>query len=198
MAIHEPLLVNKPVPVPSGTADFEKKRGAILDNFAKCVPQEYRIAPSYILEPRRDVTGIPRECGILDDVELEITEQYDATGLAEAIAANKYSAVQVTTAFLKRSIVAHQVSCCLTQWFPDEALKRAQELDEYLAREGRTVGPLHGVPISIKQHIPLANAWSDIGFFSTRHFDESDSVLVSLLRNLGAVFYCKTNRKHTR
>jgi amidase len=198
MTINKPLLVNIPVPVPQGTADFEKKRTAILDNLARSVPPQYRIACNYITEPRRDVTSIPRECGVLDDVDLEITEQYDMTSLAAAIAVKKYTAVQVTTAFLKRSIVAHQLSCCLTQWSPEAALQRAQELDEFLAREGKTVGPFHGVPISLKQHIPLANSWSDIGYLSTRHYDASDSALVSLLRKLGAVFYCKTNRKYLR
>lgn len=30
------------------------------------------------------------------------------------------------------------------------ALKQAKELDEYYEKEGKTVGPLHGLPISLK------------------------------------------------
>lgn len=45
--------------------------------------------------------GIPRECGLLTGKELEITENYDATGLAEAIRERKLTCVDVTTAFCK-------------------------------------------------------------------------------------------------
>jgi hypothetical protein len=34
--------------------------------------------------------------------------------------------------------------------FFDEALERAKYLDERLAKDGKPVGPLHGLPISIK------------------------------------------------
>lgn len=46
--------------------------------------------------------------------------------------------------------MAQQLINCLTEIYFEEAIKRAEELDEYLAREGRTVGPLHGLPISFK------------------------------------------------
>ncbi|KAM3419584.1 hypothetical protein BST61_g2923 [Cercospora zeina] len=194
MAAGDSVPVIITVPVPPGSEGFEQKRAAILEDFSKKVPAKYRIASHYIENPPRDVTSIPRECGVLDPIDLEITENYDVTGLADAIAAKKYTAVQVATAFIKRSIVAHQLSCCLSQWFPDEALKQAEELDQRFAREGRTVGPLHGVPISIKQHLPQAGTWSDLGFLATRQYDEADCNLVAILRSLGAVFYCKTNQ----
>lgn len=47
------------------------------------------------------LVDIPRESGILSEYELEITEQYDATALAEAIASRKLSCIDVTTAFCK-------------------------------------------------------------------------------------------------
>ena len=34
--------------------------------------------------------------------------------------------------------------------FFDIALERAQELDDYYSKYGKTVGPLHGLPISLK------------------------------------------------
>lgn len=39
---------------------------------------------------------------------------------------------------------------CALEMFPDIALARAQYLDDYLAKHGKTVGPLHGLPISLK------------------------------------------------
>jgi amidase len=34
--------------------------------------------------------------------------------------------------------------------FFDEALERAKYLDERLAKDGKPVGPLHGLPVSVK------------------------------------------------
>ncbi|KAH0286420.1 amidase [Aureobasidium namibiae CBS 147.97] len=186
------LPIIQTLPVPAGSADFEQKRALALEEFASKVPVEYRIPRHYIESPPKDVTPIPRECGILDDIELDITEQYDATALAHAIAAGKLTAVSVAKAFIKRSIICHQISNCLTQWMPELALKRAQELDNYFSRTGKTMGPLHGVPISVKQHIPLADTDSDMGFLATKAHNPQDSLLVAILRSLGAVFYCKT------
>jgi amidase len=39
---------------------------------------------------------------------------------------------------------------CLTETFFDEALERAKFLDEYMENEKKPIGPLHGVPISVK------------------------------------------------
>ncbi|KAI4718774.1 fatty-acid amide hydrolase [Aureobasidium sp. EXF-10727] len=178
--------------VPAGTADFENLRWSILDKFDAKVPKDLRIPQHFIENPPQDVTQIPRSCGILTFHELEITENYDAVGLAAAIAARKYTAVEVVKAFLRRSIICHQITCCLTRWFSEDAIKQAQALDEYLARTGTTVGPLHGVPVSLKEHIPIEGQETCFGFISATMESEEDSDLTALLRNAGAVFYVKT------
>lgn len=180
--------------VPNGTPEFEEGRKALLQSFYDKIPKDLLIPRLIIDNPPRNVTKIPRECGLLSSQELDITEKYDATTLATAIASRKYSAVQVATAFSKRAIIAHQVTCCLTQWFMDDAIKRARELDEYLETTNRTVGPLHGVPISIKEHMPIASTASSVGYFNTITKDDKDSQTTRILRDLGAVFYCKTNQ----
>ena len=105
-----PFPLIQTLPVPKGTAAFEERRAKILQDFIDKVPEEYYIPQHYIVSPPRDVTSIPRDCGILTAQELEITETYDATGLAEAIAARKYTAVEVATAFSKRAIICDQIS----------------------------------------------------------------------------------------
>lgn len=39
---------------------------------------------------------------------------------------------------------------CLIEFFPDEALETAQMLDDYFKKHKRPIGPLHGLPVSIK------------------------------------------------
>ena len=188
----KPLQIIQPVPVPKGTPEFEELRAKILKDFSDKVPEEYHIPKRYIDNPPRNVTSIPTTCGILGDEEVEITEKYDAVGLANAIATRKYTAVTVAKAFSKRAIICHQLACCLTEWFPAEAEARARELDEHLERTGKTVGPLHGVPISIKEHMPIAGHPSSTGYVATMTVDEKDCQMVAILRSLGAVFYVKT------
>ncbi|KAI7774301.1 hypothetical protein LA080_008988 [Diaporthe eres] len=183
------------VPVAKGTPEYEALRDRIVQQqFADKVPKELLLPPEIIKNPSRNVTSIPRDCGLLTADELEITESYDATALAQAIRERKLTAVAVATAFAKRAIIAHQLTCCLTEWFMEEALARAKSLDDHLASTGRPVGPLHGVPISIKEHVQMAGHWSADGYIASRQIDGEDSHVVAILRGLGAVFYCKTNQ----
>ncbi|KAF4948161.1 hypothetical protein FGADI_9856 [Fusarium gaditjirri] len=188
------MYVNNPVPVPTGSPEHEAKRASLVKALADKVPTELCLGPEYFKDTPLDVTKIPATCGILTDEEVAITENYDATGLAEAIARRKYTSVAVARAFCKRAIIAHQLTCCLTQWFYDEAIQQATKLDEYLTEHGTTVGPLHGVPVSIKDHIPLAGTFASLGILATTEYDEHDSPLPTVLRKAGAVFYCKTNQ----
>jgi len=186
--------VFQPVPIPKGTDEYEAKIKSILDEFAAKVPESLILPESIISNPPKNVTAIPRESGLLTPEEIEITEDYDAVGLAEAIASKKLTAVAVATAFSKRAIIAHQVTCCLTEWFMDEAIERAKYLDEYLEKNGKTVGPLHGVPISVKEHQALKDHYTSFGFLDTRKLDEADAQMVRIFREAGAVFYVKTTQ----
>ena len=39
---------------------------------------------------------------------------------------------------------------CLTEILFEEGLERAKSLDKYLEEHGKVIGPLHGLPISLK------------------------------------------------
>ncbi|KAK2596562.1 hypothetical protein N8I77_013447 [Diaporthe amygdali] len=183
------------VPVAKGTPEYEEHRDRIVqEHFTDKVPKELLLPSEIIKSPPRNVTKIPHDCGLLTSHELDITENYDATALADAIREHKLTAVAVATAFAKRAIIAHQLTCCLTEWFLDDAVAQAQALDDHLAATGKTVGPLHGVPVSIKEHVQMAGHWSADGYISSRQVDSEDCNLVAILRSLGAVFYCKTNQ----
>lgn len=166
----------------------------MLEEFAAKVPDNLRLPIELINNPPKNVTGVPKECGLLTPEEFAITEEYDATALAGLIASKKLTAVAVATAFSKRAIIAHQLTGCLTEWFMDDAIEQAKRLDEHLQSTGKTVGPLHGVPFSVKEHLPLAGHYSSIGLYDTRVKDKEDCHIVEVLRDAGAVFYCKTNQ----
>ncbi|KAH7119185.1 acetamidase [Dactylonectria macrodidyma] len=191
------LSIVQPVAMPRGTPDFEAKRASLLKAFAEKIPLDYLLPKELLDNPPVDVSSVPTTCGILTEEEIDITETHDAVGLADAIANKKYSAVAVAMAFSKRAIISHQLTCCLTQWFMDEAVEQAKRLDGYLAEHGKTVGPLHGVPISIKDHVPIAGTFSSLGCFSSIIEDDKDSHIIAILRAMGAVFYCKTNQPQT-
>jgi amidase len=171
--------------LPPGTNAYEKQRAVILARLTVKVPSDLILPPSLIANPPNDVSSIPTTCGLLTDREIEITENYNAVDLARSIASKDLSAVEVTRAFAKRAIIAHQLTCCLTQLFMDEALERAKELDKYLEQHGKPIGPFHGVPISIKEHIPVAGTYSSQGSLASTVFNENDSHMVESTSHFG-------------
>jgi amidase len=140
---------------------------------------------------------IPRQSGIMSEKELDITEKYDVASLLAALAESKISAVEVTTAFSKRAAIAQQLTNCLTETYFDQALERANELDAMKA-EGKSAGPLHGLPISLKDSFHVKGSEATIGFVSfLDKMSEENSPLVDILLEQGAVIFVKTNIPQT-
>jgi amidase len=44
---------------------------------------------------------------------------------------------------------------CIHEFFPEAALAQAKELDAYFAKNKKTVGPLHGLPVSLKDQLRI-------------------------------------------
>ena len=71
------------------------------------IPRDWLIdIPS---EGVKDVTSIPTSCGLLSEKETEITETIDVDVLLQKLATAEWSSVEVTEAFYKRAIIAHQL-----------------------------------------------------------------------------------------
>jgi amidase len=145
-----------------------------------------------------DVRSIPRSSGILTSHELSITENYDATSIVDAIRTHKFTAEEVTIAFCKRAAIAQQVCNCLTEIFFGDAIERAKFLDKEYARTGKTLGPLHGLPISLKDTFKVKGYDASIGIASLAEKPaKENALLVDILLENGAVLYCKTNVPQT-
>ncbi|KAM0791969.1 hypothetical protein ACM66B_000472 [Microbotryomycetes sp. NB124-2] len=131
---------------------------------------------------------------LLTPRQLEITSM-DASQLLQAIATKEVSAVETLTAFGIRTAVAHKLTCCLTDLFLDEAMEQARELDRVLQQTGRTVGPLHGLPISAKDQVQLKGRITSTSFLSlhvTATPEQNDCLLAQVLRSSGAIFFNHT------
>ncbi|EAW06969.1 general amidase GmdB [Aspergillus clavatus NRRL 1] len=160
------------------------------------IPSEWRLGAEFLaLIPshgRLIEDHVVRRSGILSKAELDITERYTATELLLKLAQGELTSLAVTTAFCKRAAIAQPLTSCLTEHFFSRALERAQYLDEYLLREKKVVGPLHGLPVSIKDSFCLEGVQTTVGEPAT-----SNSALVDMLLNMGAVLYAKTNIPQT-
>lgn len=180
----------------TGNASYRTKVNSILENLEDRIPSDLRLPASLLENPPLDVTGIPESCGLLTSAEIAITE-LDATEVCAQIAKGELSAVDTVVAFGKRAAIAHQLTACLTDFFLDEAAEQAQKLDDYFQREGKVIGPLHGLPISIKDSIPIKGRPGSGGFLSNFEVSPDDCDMTRILRSLGAVFYVKTNQPQT-
>lgn len=145
------------------------------------------------------VLDVPKTSGILTQKELEITENYDATDLVALMSKGELASTDVVTAFCKRAAIAQQTTNCLTEIMFEEALARAHECDAYLKQHGRPIGPLHGLPISLKDSFNVRGVQSTIGYvsFIANPPSSTNSSLVQILFDAGAVFYVKTNLPQT-
>lgn len=82
----------------------------------------------------------------------------------------------------------------MTEIFFDGALKEAVRLDEHYRKHGKVIGPLHGVPITLKDQFDVEGADSTIGYVSRAlRPAKEDAVLVQILKDLGAIIIAKTN-----
>lgn len=166
--------------------------------------QEYRDASIARIHPavpdvphssQLNATSIPGD--ILKDVEREITES-PSEELLHRLAQGKLKCIDVTNAFLRRAAIAQKLVNCITELLPEHAQERAIYLDQYLASNGKTVGPLHGLPISVKEHIGMKGLGLNAGFASWwDHKGLDDAHVLKILWDAGCVLYARTTQPQT-
>lgn len=82
----------------------------------------------------------------------------------------------------------------LTEVLFEEALERAKDLDAYFAKNGVVVGPLHGVPVTLKDQFNVKGFDSTLGYVGRSFSPASDdAAVVKMLKSLGAIVIAKTN-----
>jgi amidase len=115
------------------------------------------------------------------------------TALAKAIRDKRVSAVEVVEAHLRRIEAVNPALNAVVQMAGDRARAEARAADQALAR-GEIRGPLHGVPMTIKDSLDTAGVVSTGGTTGRATFvPERDATVVARLRAAGAILLGKTN-----
>ena len=116
-----------------------------------------------------------------------------ATDLAKLIREKKASAVEILEAQLEQIAKHNPRINAIVTLNEKNARKRALEADDALAR-GESWGPLHGVPVTIKDVFETAGLRTTSSFKPLKnHFPEQDATVVARLRQAGAIILGKTN-----
>ncbi len=113
--------------------------------------------------------------------------------LASAVRAGELSAVELTEAFLARIGAVDPLLNAIPTLVPERALVEAAAADRR-ARQGLPLGPLHGLPIAVKDLMDTAGIRTTYGSpLYADHVPTADSLLVERLRAAGAIVIGKTN-----
>ena len=119
--------------------------------------------------------------------------QLSATDLAGRIARRETTARAATESVLSRIAEVNPKFNALASVTPDKALQAADAADAVQAR-GETLGPLHGVPVTIKVNIDVQGEATDEGVHAFKdNIANSDSPLVQSMREAGAVVVGRNN-----
>ncbi|KAL4863004.1 hypothetical protein BDV12DRAFT_190004 [Aspergillus spectabilis] len=156
---------------------------AVREALQASIPQTWKLQPSH-KDGLQDVTKVPGTCGLLSEQDPSITD-LDASTLVDKIARGELTATRVTEAFCARAAIAHQL----------KALERVRELDEHLKMTGKPVGPLHGLPIALKDSYDVPGHATTWGYaFNTSHraTRESASPQAGLLLETVSNLYGRT------
>ena len=162
----------------------EESYAAVSPSIPDCpsnLPRNVTIVPSKLL---------PKDVISITEMPVEI--------LLDKLASGAVTTTATITAFLQRAGLAGKLTNCITELLPRRALGRAKYLDAYLAANKKPIGPLHGLPISVKEHIGMKDLDLNAGFVSwVGRTSPDDAMILKLLWRAGAVFYARTTQPQT-
>lgn len=116
-----------------------------------------------------------------------------ASEIAEKIKSRQFTSLEIVNVYLDRIEKFNPALNAIVTLDKDMALQRAKEADEALAK-GELWGPLHGVPITIKDNLATRGLKTTNSFPDTEDFvPDFDATVVARLRAAGAIILGKTN-----
>lgn len=160
--------------------DWKALGEAKRDSVNALIPKSWVLtSPIPPATEQRDVTGKYIQ-QYLSPREIEITET-DAVGIVKNTTSGTWKSREVAEAFCHRAALAHQLASdfhqppglrlwltlqvnCLHEIFFDAALADAQKLDDYYAEHKKPLGPLHGLPVSLKDQFHVKDVETTMGY----------------------------------
>jgi aspartyl-tRNA(Asn)/glutamyl-tRNA(Gln) amidotransferase subunit A len=119
--------------------------------------------------------------------------ELSALELARLIATREVSPVEVAQETARRLDATEPILHAFVLRLDDEALAAARTAEQEIAA-GRYRGPLHGIPVAIKDNIAVAGTVSAAGTrFLADNVTPEDAEAVRRLRAAGAIVVGKTN-----
>ena len=113
--------------------------------------------------------------------------------LARRLRRREMSSIELLQLYLQRVAQHNPRINAVPVLDAERALARAQQADAALAR-GEIWGPLHGLPMTVKESFNVAGLPTTYGFEAFRnHQASTDALTVQRLKNAGAVIFGKTN-----
>jgi amidase len=106
------------------------------------------------------------------------------------------TATQLVQAYLKRIQAYDQAGPKLNVviYLNPKALEEAAALDEHLRRTGKFVGPLHGIPVLLKDNVNTTDMPTTGGSLSLAGYQPAtDAAIAQKLRSAGAIILAKVN-----
>ncbi|KAL2865945.1 amidase signature domain-containing protein [Aspergillus lucknowensis] len=187
------------------TEAWKAKATAKREALSSLIPPEWRLPTP--VPPPSELPNVTREIRrYLSPQEISITES-SAVEIVTKTSTGQWKCEAVTRAFCHRAALAHQMINCLHEIFFDAAIDSARSLDEYYGNHRKPRGPLHGLPISLKDTIHVEGVQTSMGIVGWLDTVEGQSrgphpehtkrgyssLIVQNLQGLGAIPYVKTS-----
>ncbi len=119
--------------------------------------------------------------------------RWSAADLAKAIQEKRLSSQEVIQAHLDRMEAVNGKVNAVTVVLSEEALRGAREADEAVAK-GAALGPLHGVPMTVKENIDLLGSATTLGVVAFKNaMPPHDAPHISQLKEAGVIPIGRTN-----
>lgn len=135
------------------------------------------VGPHFLEAPCKPILSVPPQVSARSLVDFRFPEPVALAGLKS------------------NSLTMDVQTNCVTEVLPHTAIQRAKYLDEYLATHEKPIGPLHGLPISAKEHIGIKGLGHNGGFVGWwDHVAPDDAHILQLLQNAGCVLYVRTTQ----
>ncbi|KAI1855595.1 hypothetical protein JX266_000460 [Neoarthrinium moseri] len=178
-----------------------RKRESVL---AK-IPEQWRLSESFCAVPitpnslSRNVTTdaflqtLP-SAARLSQRELEITSETRISEILKNYESQHWTAEEVITAFCHRAAISHQMTESLSEIRFVEAVNEAKAHDNYLRANNKLIGPLHGIPVSLKDQFRvegLETAMAYIGWLGNVETNQTESLLTKQIKSLGGIIVAK-------